>query len=306
MNLLFGFLTIFRTIRGQVQAIGDFCPGCRNGGVLAPRTAWACESDGNDAIQNLRRPSGSGWLNRSTRRVSVTPDGAAYYDSVSRSWAWCVETEDRWATTMQLLRGVCLRVDVPNVVARSVFVPALPSFSRYPDIELALACSEPREISSRKASDCAVLEVAKSRNPTSWATPRGLSLFRHWRSSVLHSRVRPAGNIRRTWAAPPVSTTSRLRTAGCSNWVFRKTPPACDFAAGPHPWSMKNVVAAVHAGLGIAHPVRSLAQESMERGPWTWCRRLVPGALASVCMYIPSTAPVRPDPGVRRLVPRCE
>jgi LysR family transcriptional regulator for bpeEF and oprC len=50
-----------------------------------------------------------------------------------------------------------LRVDVPTLMARSVFVPALPQFfSLYPDIELALACSERRADLIEEGIDCAV------------------------------------------------------------------------------------------------------------------------------------------------------
>src|SRR5690242_16222667 len=95
-------------------------------------------------IQKLEGSLAIRLLNRTTRRMSVTADGAAYYERCVAILGLVREAEESLGKQHATPRGR-LRVDVPTLMARSVFVPALPDFfARFPDIELALACSEQR------------------------------------------------------------------------------------------------------------------------------------------------------------------
>ncbi|WP_448130375.1 LysR family transcriptional regulator [Stenotrophomonas rhizophila] len=81
-------------------------------------------------------------LNRTTRQVNVTPDGAAYYARVIRLLADIDDAETSLSTAAAAPRGR-LRVDVPAPFARLVLVPALPGFLvRYPEIQLDLGASD--------------------------------------------------------------------------------------------------------------------------------------------------------------------
>lgn len=81
-------------------------------------------------------------LNRTTRRVNVTADGAAYYERVLRLLADMDDAETSLSDATSKPRGR-LRVDVPSPFARMILVPALPDFyARYPDIQLALGVSD--------------------------------------------------------------------------------------------------------------------------------------------------------------------
>lgn len=93
-------------------------------------------------IQKLEAALGVRLLNRTTRRVSVTADGAAYYDRCVAILTQVRETEESLAQQHATPQGR-LRVDVPTLMARCVIVPALADFfARYPGIELELGCSE--------------------------------------------------------------------------------------------------------------------------------------------------------------------
>jgi len=84
-------------------------------------------------------------LNRTTRRVSVTADGAAYYPRIARLLAELEEVEGGLGDAARQPRGR-LRIDVPGPYARLRLVPALPDFhARYPDIQLDIGVSD-REI----------------------------------------------------------------------------------------------------------------------------------------------------------------
>ena len=81
-------------------------------------------------------------LNRTTRRVNLTADGAAYYERVVRLLADMDDAETSLSSAWAAPRGR-LRVDVPSPLARTVIVPALPAFhARYPDIQFDMGVSD--------------------------------------------------------------------------------------------------------------------------------------------------------------------
>jgi DNA-binding transcriptional LysR family regulator len=81
-------------------------------------------------------------LNRTTRKVNVTADGAAYYERVLRLLADMDDAETSLSSASEAPRGR-LRVDVPSPLARMILVPALPAFhARHPDIQLDMGVSD--------------------------------------------------------------------------------------------------------------------------------------------------------------------
>lgn len=81
-------------------------------------------------------------LNRTTRRVQVTADGAAYYERCLVVLAALDDAETGLSVATRTPRGR-LRVDVPSPLARLILIPALPDFfQRYPDIQLDLGVSD--------------------------------------------------------------------------------------------------------------------------------------------------------------------
>lgn len=81
-------------------------------------------------------------LNRTTRKVNVTADGAAYYERVLRLLADMDDAETSLSSALASPRGR-LRVDVPSPFASTLLIPALPQFyAKYPDIQLHLGVSD--------------------------------------------------------------------------------------------------------------------------------------------------------------------
>ena len=81
-------------------------------------------------------------LNRTTRRVTVTPDGAAYYDRTVRLLTDLDDIEASMTNACANPRGR-LRVDVGTSVAQLLIIPNLADFhARYPDIQLDLGVSD--------------------------------------------------------------------------------------------------------------------------------------------------------------------
>ena len=93
-------------------------------------------------VQDLESHLGTKLLQRTTRRVSVTPEGAAYYERAARLVADLEEMDANAASARVQLQGR-LRVDIGSSLANLILIPALPDFrARYPDIRLDLGVSD--------------------------------------------------------------------------------------------------------------------------------------------------------------------
>lgn len=93
-------------------------------------------------IQQLEARLQMKLLNRTTRKVNVTADGAAYYERIVPLLFDLDEIESSLPSAASLPRGV-LRVDMPSPFATLILMPALPQFhARYPDIVLELGASD--------------------------------------------------------------------------------------------------------------------------------------------------------------------
>jgi DNA-binding transcriptional LysR family regulator len=95
-------------------------------------------------------------LNRTTRKVNVTADGAAYYERVIKLLADMDDAETSLSNASMVPRGR-LRVDVPSPFARMILIPALPAFhARYPDIQLDMGVSDRMVDLIGESVDCVV------------------------------------------------------------------------------------------------------------------------------------------------------
>ena len=108
-------------------------------------------------IQKLEAYLGTRLLQRTTRRLSLTPDGAAYF-------AKCLEilqaVEDAEGTFRGQNTGAPqgrLRVELPGAVGRNLVMPHIGAFCRaYPGIELVVSLSEQVRDLTREGLDCSL------------------------------------------------------------------------------------------------------------------------------------------------------
>jgi LysR family transcriptional regulator for bpeEF and oprC len=95
-------------------------------------------------------------LHRTTRHVSVTADGAAYYERAIRLLNELDETEASISNATTTPKGR-LRIDVPGSIGRHILIPALHHFfARYPEIELEVGCTDRPVDLLHEGIDCVI------------------------------------------------------------------------------------------------------------------------------------------------------
>ncbi|MCP1496110.1 DNA-binding transcriptional LysR family regulator [Pseudomonas migulae] len=105
-------------------------------------------------IKQLESHLGVQLLQRTTRQISLTLDGAAYYPRCVRLLADLEETEAVFSAARHNPKGL-LRVDMPGGIGRLVVIPALPQFTaRYPLIELEIGLNDRPVDLIREGVDC--------------------------------------------------------------------------------------------------------------------------------------------------------
>lgn len=107
-------------------------------------------------IKQLEAHLGVQLLLRTTRQVSPTLDGQAYYQRCVSLLADLADTEAAFSSASTAPQGV-LRIDMPVGFGRLMVVPALPEFSqRYPLIELEIGMSDRSVDLIREGLDCVI------------------------------------------------------------------------------------------------------------------------------------------------------
>ncbi|MES2353429.1 MAG: LysR family transcriptional regulator [Pseudomonadota bacterium] len=107
-------------------------------------------------IQNLEAFLQVRLLNRTTRSLSLTPDGAAYYERCARILSDVEETESAFRDVARRPQGR-LRIDVPAPIGRLILIPRLCDFhTRYPDIEIAIGMGDRPVDLVQEGVDCVI------------------------------------------------------------------------------------------------------------------------------------------------------
>ncbi|CAM2156934.1 LysR family transcriptional regulator, regulator for bpeEF and oprC [Pararobbsia alpina] len=95
-------------------------------------------------------------LQRTTRSLNLTPDGAAYYEQCVRVLADIDEIESSFSHQVRTARGK-LRVDMPGALGRNIVVPALNDFNqKFPEIDLMLGLGDKTVDLVQEGIDCVI------------------------------------------------------------------------------------------------------------------------------------------------------
>lgn len=107
-------------------------------------------------VKQLEAHLGVQLLQRTTRQVSPTLDGQAYYQRCVSLLADLDDAEAAFSSSRVEPQGT-LRIDIPVGFGRLIVIPALPEFTaRYPQIELEIGMSDRSVQLIREGVDCVV------------------------------------------------------------------------------------------------------------------------------------------------------
>jgi DNA-binding transcriptional LysR family regulator len=103
--------------------------------VGAARDLGLTPSAVSKQVQNLEEELGAKLLNRTTRRVSLTEEGALFYERASRALDDLVEAREALNELKSTPRGG-LRVSVPAALCRQLKTPIAAFAARYPEVQM--------------------------------------------------------------------------------------------------------------------------------------------------------------------------
>jgi len=146
----------------HMQAIKAFARVVETGGFTrAADSLQMPNATLSKQIQQLERHLGVKLLERTTRRVSVTNDGAAYYERTRQLLAELDEIETTLGKAQTRPRGR-LRVDTGGSTASGILIPAFAQFrARYPEIQLQLGVTDRTVDLIGENIDCAIRSTAQ-------------------------------------------------------------------------------------------------------------------------------------------------
>jgi LysR family transcriptional regulator for bpeEF and oprC len=99
-------------------------------------------STASKLIADLEDQLGTKLIQRTTRTVIITPEGAAYYEGAIRLIGELEDMDAALLNTRAQLKGR-LRIDIGSSLANLILIPKLPDFrNRYPDVEVYLGVSD--------------------------------------------------------------------------------------------------------------------------------------------------------------------
>lgn len=113
-------------------------------------------STASKLVADLEDHLGTKLIQRTTRSVNVTPEGAEYYERAVRLLAEIDEMDAVASNARAQPRGR-LRLDIGSSLANSILIPALPEFrALYPEIEVQLGVSDRPADLINEGVDCAI------------------------------------------------------------------------------------------------------------------------------------------------------
>lgn len=157
----------------RIQAMQIFMRVAEAGSfVRAAETLSLPSSTVTSSIKGLEKYLQARLLNRTTRRVSLTPEGVQYLGQCREILALIEHTEASLTESVKRPQGR-LRVDMPGGIAQFIVMPNIKDFyRRYPDIYLMLGVSDRQVDLVQEGVDC-VVRTGELYNSTLVARPLG-------------------------------------------------------------------------------------------------------------------------------------
>ncbi|NDJ57531.1 LysR family transcriptional regulator [Enterobacteriaceae bacterium 4M9] len=141
----------------RIQAMQIFIRVAEAGSfVRAAETLSLPSSTVTSSIKSLEKYLQVRLLNRTTRRVSLTPEGLQYLSKCREILALIEYTESSLTDTVRRPQGR-LRIDMPSGIAHYIVMPNLKDFyRRYPDVYLMIGVSDRQVDLVQEGVDCVI------------------------------------------------------------------------------------------------------------------------------------------------------
>ena len=141
----------------QLAAIKVFCRVVETGGFTSAADALDMpKATVSKLVSDLEVHLRIKLLKRTTRSVQATPDGAGYYERVSR-WLRELDDIDSAFDSDRIKPRGRISIDASAWVASTILIPALPRFyAAFPDIQIELGVSDRTVHLIRENVDCVV------------------------------------------------------------------------------------------------------------------------------------------------------
>ncbi len=232
--------------------IVEFVAAVERGSFTAAATRLGLTTSGvSKAVARLEERLGVRLLNRTTRRLGPTAEGAAFYPRAKRLLLDLAEMEGEVAQGREHPAGM-LRIDLPPVLGRYRILPALPGFlARWPDLRLQVTLRDRVTGLAEEGVDAAV-RIGDVQAPTLIARRLGMTRFITCASPAYLRRhpspARPEELLQHNCLRYVPSATSRPR-----DWRFADgSEPVTVAVSGPLTLnSTEGLVDAALAELGI-------------------------------------------------------
>ncbi|MGE5524737.1 MAG: LysR family transcriptional regulator [Rhodospirillaceae bacterium] len=206
-------------------------------------------------------------LNRTTRRLALTPEGAEFYDRCKQITAALEQAELAVGRAGRVPSGM-LRIGMPSALGRMWIVPHLPEFvAQYPAVSLEIVCTDFVPHTMDQGLDVAVQigELKSSR-----LAVRRLAITRYVVcASPQYLAHRGMPKSPDDLAQHACLTYRRPRNGRIREWQFRGGSGSLRTMAMKGVMTFNNgeaLVAAAAAGLGIIQVAEYYAQSQLEKG----------------------------------------
>ena len=154
----------------RVAELGSFTQAADQLGLAKGRVSLV--------VQRLEAQVGARLLQRTTRRVRLTPDGEQFLERSKELTADADQLQAMFQPATSGLRGR-LRIDLPNSLARDLIIPRLPEFlSAHPLLEVGISTTDRRVDLVHEGFDC-VLRIGTLADADLVARPLGLMKMRN-------------------------------------------------------------------------------------------------------------------------------
>jgi LysR family transcriptional regulator, regulator for bpeEF and oprC len=202
------------------------------------------------AIQRLEDSLGVRLLHRTTRSVSLTPDGHVYHERAREVLSKLDATEQLFRSAAPRVSGR-LSLDVPTRIARRVIIPALPEFlARNPGLEVHLGASD-RTLNLVEKGVDAVVRVGSLRDSSHIARQLGFLAQVNCASPGYLARYGEPGSLEDLGAHLVVAYAPNLAGAASWDYVSGKEERSLPVRASVAVDNAETYIAACLAGLGM-------------------------------------------------------